>query len=184
MKGYKPLHVEPEHTVKKAKTLTALLHKLVSTTVNNAEERHSTSTNASSLPVSTSSKPSASSLASSRSSSAAVNTKTSQRHVSHRPSPRAKQLLTANAIFTHLAPLLTSEYIVADCLLELLCSVTEHVNWRGKQERVHALLEYMWCTMEEHELKPCLEHLIVALQNAYRFSAAQPGFVNEVRRTS
>ena len=99
----------------------------------------------------------------------------------HVVSQRAKQLLAVNAVFAQLGPLLKREYIVADCLLTLLGRLTDYTHLSAPQQHVSALLDFMWCAMEEHELKPCLEHLLTALQNAYRFTPTQLGFVDEVR---
>ncbi|KAJ8302173.1 hypothetical protein KUTeg_021160 [Tegillarca granosa] len=91
------------------------------------------------------------------------------------PSPlgvcRTKQstlLLVASHLFDKLAPLLRGAYIVEACLMKFLLELTD--------ADISEVLNLMWSLMQEFEIKPCLENLIISILSSYRFSPVTTDF--------
>ncbi|KAK3585943.1 hypothetical protein CHS0354_038485 [Potamilus streckersoni] len=93
-------------------------------------------------------------------------------------SKKCSLLLVAAHIFDKLAPLLKSAYVVEACLLKFLLQHNDTSNFLQPVPKILKVLDLMWSLMQDFELKPCLEHLMVSMLSSYRFSPVTPDFRN------
>uniref|UniRef100_T1IK83 RING-type E3 ubiquitin transferase n=1 Tax=Strigamia maritima TaxID=126957 RepID=T1IK83_STRMM len=94
-------------------------------------------------------------------------------------------MIVAAQIIHRLAPLLTSIYVTDGCLLNFLVqnlipSDTDQLDLSFERiPGIEKLLDIFWILMEEHEIRACVENLIICLLTAYRFSAISSSFLQQ-----
>lgn len=86
-------------------------------------------------------------------------------------SQKATLLILSAHIMGNLAPLLKNAYVVEECLLKFLLDVS-----RSSQECLNSLLDLFFCLLQEQELKPCMDNLVISLLSNYRFSPVLEDF--------
>ncbi|RWS27430.1 E3 ubiquitin-protein ligase RNF123-like protein [Leptotrombidium deliense] len=82
---------------------------------------------------------------------------------SQSPSRNISCYLILNLILERLAPLITNRYIIEACLLKKL--LASHSN-----QEVHLLLDLFWALLEVQQIHECLEYMVSAIINGYRYS--------------
>ncbi|XP_064632637.1 E3 ubiquitin-protein ligase RNF123-like isoform X2 [Lineus longissimus] len=96
--------------------------------------------------------------------------------ISEPRSPKSSCLLVAAHILEKLAPLLRKAYIVEDCLLKFMLKFCDARSHSFEQPYIEKTLDLIWSFLQDFEYRTCLEHLVVTLLAAYRFSPVLPDF--------
>ncbi|RWS07923.1 E3 ubiquitin-protein ligase RNF123-like protein [Dinothrombium tinctorium] len=82
---------------------------------------------------------------------------------SQSPSRNISSYLILNMILERLSPFVTNRYIIEACMLKKLLSF--HNN-----HEIHILLDLFWALLEVQQIHECLEYLVSAIINGYRYS--------------
>ncbi|XP_074646477.1 E3 ubiquitin-protein ligase RNF123-like isoform X2 [Tubulanus polymorphus] len=146
IEGYRPLQQPPTADLVKAQVLFGFLESLLPSLVEFPKEYPQTA--------------------------AATVPKTSE----NKSSKRCTYMVIAAHIFERLSPLLSKAYVVEACLLKFMlkfCDARAHLK---DQPYMEEMLDLMGGMMQDYELRACLEHLVVTLLAAYRFSPVLPDF--------
>ncbi|KAL8611258.1 hypothetical protein ACOMHN_013689 [Nucella lapillus] len=92
--------------------------------------------------------------------------------------------LVAAHIMDKLGPLLRVPYVIEASLQPVLIKLSGGCMWRQPQSRLIKFLDLLWASLQDFEIRQCMENLATVLLSLYRFSPVLEDFCNAKRYLS